>query len=558
MKGFALLSVMFSAAIMSFCGLAAEEKPVLRIGAISDDHLDPAREETHRRTRACFELFRKMNVDVVVDTGDIADRSLTSEHRAFRAMFDEIFAGTGCVPFFCIANHDYNYVPNTKPNDPANIESAWKALGMESANPSATVRGYRFVNVFQNEPDKDALDKKVAQAVAENTEGLPIFVVNHVPPMQTTAWTGHWSSRAVRDVLNKYPQVVALTGHNHASVRWSANIWQGEFTAVNLGAHAEYSNKIAGEAVVLDVFHDRIEVRRYEAVSGRQIGADDLWTIPLPLDPMHGPYRPEVRAKSCPVPELPTSATLTYVQSDGDVAGRLEFTAAQPRRAAYAYRMKFESKDGDGSWKELRTLDWRVEQVMDAPETCTCQFPQAMLDAGRRHRVMISPLNSLLVPGSGRTFEFDVPPGGLTELADPCVRIARRQYGSGRSGKEFAPDADGWFQSRGTTLIVLPVEFTAAIKDRKDATIVFDITSEQPKNPCTLSLGRFQRGKSAADMGLSPRIYTLPGDQVSQRYAWTIQPAGKSALDSEDELCLVIREGDAFRCRINSVKCYTR
>ena len=271
--------VLTSAAATAF-GLRAADagQPLLRIGAMSDDHLHPNRPATHRRTKACFELFRRLNVDIVVDTGDIADLSHVSELQCFRRYFDEAFAGTDCVPFFCIANHDYNSVPNTPKNDPRNIENAWRALGMGGPNQSAVVKGYRFVNVFQNEPRREAFAEAVGKAVAANEGNRPVFVVNHVPPMNTTAGTVHWSSQAVRDVMNQYPQVVALTGHNHASISWAGNVWQGEFTSVNLGAHAEYSNKIDGEAVVLEVFADRIDIRRYEAVSGREIGADDRWS----------------------------------------------------------------------------------------------------------------------------------------------------------------------------------------------------------------------------------------------------------------------------------------
>ncbi len=49
------------------------EQPLLRIGATTDDHLHPSRPKTHERAKACFALFRREQVDIVVDTGDIAD-----------------------------------------------------------------------------------------------------------------------------------------------------------------------------------------------------------------------------------------------------------------------------------------------------------------------------------------------------------------------------------------------------------------------------------------------------------------------------------------------------
>ena len=547
-----------AAAAVAFGLRAADaEKPILRIGATTDDHLHPKRPETHRRAKACFELFRKMNADIVVDTGDIADLSQLSELAFFRKCFDDAFAGTDCVPFFCIANHDYNYLPGTKKNDPKNFENASRALGMSSVNPTVVVKGYRFVNVHQCEPDREAFARAVAKAVAENEGNRPVFVVNHVPPMLTTTGTIHWSSQAVRDVLNRYPQVIALTGHIHTAINWAANIWQGEFTAINLGAHSEYSNQIDGEAVVLDVFADRIDVRRYEAVSGREIGADDRWSIPLPLDPKHGPYRTELRAKTCPVPALPADATVRFEQSASGESGRLVFPAAAPARSARGYRITLESQGADGKWGFLATLNWKAPQVMDEPKEWTCPLAPALLDGGRPHRVTIVPVNSHEVAGPERTFPFAVPANPMERLEDGLTQVARYQQTYEPGKGVFRSGADGWFRKTGGAVdIVLPKAFAAAIAARKTVTLVFDIASEQSGRPNTFSIGKFPAAGGSLELGLGSRIYTLAGSFEKHRYAWTI---GKGANPSpEDEYCLVIREGGDARFRINGIRCFVR
>ena len=551
--------VLSAGAVAAF-GLPAGEigKPLLRIGAMTDNHLHAKRPATHRRTKACFDLFRRMNADIVVDTGDIADLSHVTELEFFRACFDEAFAGTDCVPFFCIANHDYNYVPNTPKNDPKNIENAWRALKMDGPNPTAVVKGYQFVNVFQNEPRPGAFDEAVARAVAANTDNRPVFVVNHVPPMLTTTGTVHWSSQHIRDVLDKYPQVVALTGHIHTSIASMGNIWQGGFTAVNLGAHAEYSNRIDGEAVILDVFADRIDVRRYEAVSGREIGADDRWSIPLPLDPAHGPYRTAVRAKASSVPTLPAEATARFEQSPDGVAGRLVFTSAEPLGKAESYRIAFESQQADGGWRRLTTLNWSVPQVMDPPATLTCSVVPALLDGGRPHRAVITPVNCFDVMGPSRTFAFDVPANPMTALSDDQLRICRGQRSYKTDGKDaFDLPKDGWVKKEwGLLVFTLPKAFAAAIHGKKTVNLVIDVASEQPGNPNTFSIGKFPADGGEVQLSLGGRIYTLPGTESVHRYAWTLSQ-GKDP-DPGDEYFLVIREGDPSRYRINGVRCFVR
>lgn len=536
---------------------AADAKPLLIIGAMTDNHLHAKRPETHRRTKACFDLFRRENVDIVVDTGDIADLSDVGELAYCRKCFDDAFAGTACVPFFCIANHDYNYVPGTGMNDPKNIENAWRALGMDSANPSAVVNGYRFVNVFQQNPDPNAFAKAVAKAVAESPAGRPVFVVNHIPSALTTAETVHWSSQHVRDVLNKYPQVVVLTGHNHASIAKAANVWQGEFTAVNLGAHAEYSNKIDGEATVLSVYADRIDIRRYEAVSGREIGADDRWSIPLPLDPAHGPYRPEVRAKTCPVASLPADAKVRFEQNSHGNQGKLVFTAAEPRNTASHYRFVIESQQPDGDWKFLTTIDWSAPQVMDEPATHAAAVSPALLDAGRPHRVTITPLNSFDVAGASRTFTFAVPAQPMQLLPAEVTRIESFRKSEKRNAAALTPEPDGWVEKKSGQLVAsLPKSFTAAIAGKKAVSLVLDIASEQHDQPNTFTVARLPADGGKPDYySGGGRIYTLPGNIASCRYAWTFRTP-KPAPD--DEYALIIREGRTARFKINGVKAFWR
>ena len=535
---------------------AGREQPLLRIGAMTDNHLHAARPETHRKTRACFELFRRANVDIVVDTGDIADLSHVAELEYFRACFDELFAGTETVPFFLVANHDYNYLPNTKRNDPAVIARAVAALKMSTPNPCLAVKGYQFASYFQDEKI-EVLEQNIRDAVARTTDNRPVFVVTHVPPFGTTTDTEHWSSVGIRRVLDKYPQVVSLTGHIHTAITWAANIWQGTFTSINLGAHAQYSNPIDGEATILDVYADRIDVRRYEAVSGREICADDRWSIPLPLNPAQGPYRPEVRAKIRPVPEFPAGASVVFAADKAGLGGGLRFPAATPGYVR-RYRVRIDSRGDDGSWNFLCAQNWKPTQILDVPGLWTCPILGAMLDAGREHRAVITPANSLRCEGRPLEATFAVPKSPLKTLPDEVVRIESVRAGRSLSGAEVRPAADGWYALKGFSLALLPEGFSGQIAGRQGV-LVFDVGSDQKEVPNTLSLARIPSDpkvlgstRGGIDLGFGGRIYSEAGMMPTHRYAWRID--GRK-LTKGDRVALVVREGSAARFRFNSVRC---
>ena len=541
-----------AAAVAAAASAAAAERPLLRIGAMTDNHLHANRPETHRKTKACFDLFRREQVDIVVDTGDIADLSHVTELQFFRNCFDTAFAGTDTVPFFLVANHDYGYVPGRKRTDPEIIRGAADALKMADLNPCAVVKGYRFASYFQDEKI-EVLEENVRKAVAENEAGRPVFVVTHVPPFGTTTGTAHWSSRAIRNVLDKYPQVVHLSGHIHAAITWGANIWQGGFTAINLGAHAQYSNPIDGEATILDVYADRIDVRRYEAASGREIGADDRWSIPLPLDPMHGPYRPEVRAAKLACPAMPAELAASFSQSADGATASLSFRSALPPGKTLRYLVTLEARQDDGTWKFLTTVNWRVPQTLEEAPARTCSFVANLLEPGRRHRATIVPANSLERVGGAGTFEFDVPANPLRALPEELSRVVRIRKGQSPDGREVKPGADGWIGPETGFIALLPENLSVALKEHRTVTCVVDMGSEQGNAPCTLTLAKFAAGTAKLDMNVGSRIYTRPGTYGEHRYAWRMRTA---SLATGDRLCVFVREGDPARYRFNSVRFY--
>ena len=529
----------------------------LRIGAMSDNHLHAKRPETHRKTKACFDLFRRERVDVVMDTGDIADQSDMNELRFFRSCFDAAFVGTKTVPFFAIANHDTNYDPvhggnAPKFNDPETIAAAIAALKMSSPNPCMAVKGYQFVSIRQFEK-VEVLEANIRKAVAANVGNRPIFVMTHEPPFATTSWTIYWSSRQIRNVLNRYPQVVSLSGHIHDSIAWAANVWQGEFTAVNLGAHAQYSNPVDGEATILDVYDDRIDIRRYEAVSGREIGADDRWSIPLPLDPMKGPYRPAVRVASMTPPRMPSDLGLEFEPVGKGEKGALVFRSAEPRNATMRYRVAFESKADDGTWRFLAETNWRRPQELVERPSWRFEFPALMLDAGRRHRVTMTPVDSFGRDGAAGTAEFDAPANPLKPLTAEPFAFAGVTKGTKPGGEALTPAADGWYGPCMNVVAAFPDEALAAVRGRKWVYCVADVGSDQKSVPAVFSVGRFTKDANARSSNIGERVYTAGGLRASNRYVWRIRT---DALAEGDRAGIVVTWGDPGRFRFNSVRFY--
>ncbi len=73
-----------AAALSPALPLSAEtDRPLLRIGAITDTHIGKTKESCDRVKQA-YELFRSLSVDMIANVGDIADHHFPTGYVAYR------------------------------------------------------------------------------------------------------------------------------------------------------------------------------------------------------------------------------------------------------------------------------------------------------------------------------------------------------------------------------------------------------------------------------------------------------------------------------------------
>ena len=76
---------------------AADEKPLFRMGVMTDTHVGKTLESCSR-VKAALELFRTKGVDMVVNNGDIADHFYPSGYRALRQIYSSVFPDDAARP----------------------------------------------------------------------------------------------------------------------------------------------------------------------------------------------------------------------------------------------------------------------------------------------------------------------------------------------------------------------------------------------------------------------------------------------------------------------------
>ncbi len=301
--------------------------PLLRFGVVSDLHItDWTSTETFRRA---LRWFRDRGVDAVMVAGDLTDHGILPQLENIARSWKEIFPND-CAPdgrhvekLFLYGNHDFEglgyrdkwmdatFAVHGLSREEADklqltkigLAKAWERCFGEPYAPiwRKRVRGFSFVGGHSawNAPTGLA-DWFAANAAVLDTE-KPFFYFQHPHPKGTVYGPkapGCDDGSSTR-VLSAFPNAVAFSGHSHLPIVDDSAIWRGAFTSVATGSltygywpetpeKTERSRAAAvgweggvpfAQGLLVDVFGDRIEIRRRDFVCGEEFGTP--WLLPL-------------------------------------------------------------------------------------------------------------------------------------------------------------------------------------------------------------------------------------------------------------------------------------
>ena len=556
--------------------LWAAEPPLLKIGLMTDTHVGKTKESCSR-ARLAYEMFRDMGVDLIANVGDVADHHYPTGYVAYREMVAETFANVPAErrpkELFVYAWHDAAYYKD-HPRNAARKDSPEAFADMERLIGAANgpyaegeVKGFPYVVLPQfygtNGVDWERADKMLSAAVASHP-GKPVFVFAHQPPSGTTR-NGR-GIPAKRELLNRYPQAINITGHTHGSLRDERAIWQGEFTSVNIGCLQNWGGELPGVAptrkenygaVLAEVFADRIVFRRLDVRDRKEYSADAPWTVPWPFDSSTAPYRPSVRKSNMPVPAFANGASIK-VKPDADPFSALsvEFPPASVAARAFAYRVELQRGNPGGNstlpceWDTFARRDVFGDfhlRASERPTTVEQRFGAPYFDEGVEYRVVVVPRNSWGVEGNAIEKVFKAPrPERKGELAwesfDPMTDCP---FLLGLSGGTALQAKDGFFaHGQKDARLEFPEGVWTGAKGAHFR-FTLDMCTIQEKEPCwTIVLRNCTPLSNATAL-----ISTPAGDSGVQRYVMEFEKP-----DAAYSYSLLVRHGAGGRIRFEHVK----
>ena len=415
-------------------GELKKDAPVLKIGIVSDSQCYDVREDWGMSNLAdALKLLAEKKPEMLIMPGDLADLGdYPGAFTLYRELCREYFPDKEVLHIACAGNHDL-WTRERGANLEAPFKRFCEGLGLPVENPCHTiVKGYDFITLSENincnyTPELiDSLARELEIAAARDSK-KPIFVISHFPPRDTMSGSIGKSGRdSLRELFNKYPQVISISGHTHYPLEDERCIWQGEFTAftcstLSYGCVEErpfnscnsilpFGREVA-QALYMEVFADHVEIHRYNVTDRREIKPGKVWNFALPYDPANPEYSVSRRAEKRTAPVFSDDAGLVLRYDYGFVYA--VFDAAEHEDLVQFYRIEAARQDADGVYRVVKSADYVSDFYrLKANQSRRMFFklPHDMFIAGEKHRISIYAIESFGKISAPLTIERVIPP----------------------------------------------------------------------------------------------------------------------------------------------------
>ena len=527
--------------------LCTAAEPLLKIGVMSDTHINETRKSFYK-VEPALKLFKQKQVDVIVHMGDFAQVHCPPGYRLYRQIFNEIFSGRKPQEITVFDGHDVLGVKDKM--------QGFRVMQKELQTTNdlydkKIIRDHIFL-IYPYHADLQRQEREIAQAVKESN-GRPVFILDHVPPYDTTTDSRLWGNRKSRQFMDKFPQTIRLSGHSHGTL-WSKNsIWQGKFTTVNAGCLQYWQGMLTGnaperkspeEVMVIEVFKNKIIFRCFCISDGSEIRPDAPWTIPWPFDEKTAPYSIGSRLQKEPLPRFPSGAKITLKET-GTAGKEYLFTLpeAENIRDCFMYRTRL-FKDR----KLITVREFFSSFHKKKPDkSITLPFSAGYFEPGGRYTLSVTPVNFAGREGTALSLTLTTAQEQKTEelfsCSDPALPGCKAA--TGLAGGKKLTFKDGFFEHPGWNV---RLEFPQGIWKGPAKTkfrFILDLETHQADD-CQWSL---RMRNSTPARNANRRIFTPAGKSGVMRYVIDFEKK-----KNDREFFLWITDAPAGKFKIHGIK----
>ncbi len=362
--------------------------PVVRFVAASDSHI------TTFGDQGCIRIAKTLkaayayadadadykNLDAIVISGDITDRGALPAFTGFVAATDAVLRNnTQRLAILGRAHDTKTFGTDTRKN--------FEAITGQDADFHKVINGFHFIGISGNDDpeihytDKQIewLDKEIAKAVLDNP-AKPVFVFQHEHISNTVYGSSDfdgWGMTTFANVLEKYPQVVDISGHSHYPANDPRAIWQGTYTAINDGSLAYYEFTVDEErtyhpetldnmcqSLIVEVDADNcVRVRVLDANAGKIVAEYMFNNVASPLKLK---YSPAVRILSSVAPVFDNDAKLEVKNVLGSYRVTVPQATITGDNEVFLYRITVTDTNGNETYSAWKLSGYYLPEKPDS------------------------------------------------------------------------------------------------------------------------------------------------------------------------------------------------
>lgn len=405
---------------------ASREGVKARFFVGSDTHV--GRSGAQQKVANALDAFYQVDpqADGVLLVGDLTDGGAVSQYDTLMSTINASKLGQADKVYLAMGNHDYYSGGSTRFEEKTG-QKASEVLTFGNASSPVTVVKLDPNISGNNYTNNYTMLKEALETANAKDPTAPVILIGHHGVKDTAYVTNEWygsygqgTDKDMVDLMERYPQVIHISGHSHSTLEDARSICQDDgFTAIQdstIGAYFENeSGKVdpttgsastypedmeyASQALRIDVLENNtVKIYRMDLTEGKYMYEDEPWTF----SSTSLPYT-SGRAASSQAPSFAADAQVTVENVTGD-SMTVKFPAAAEASDAnvdmiHEYWITLTDEAGNETvrkvwsdyYKEIRKTDWSVKVKDLKGDTTYSVAVQAVTSFGAASQAVTAP-----------------------------------------------------------------------------------------------------------------------------------------------------------------------
>lgn len=307
----------------------------LKVGIISDSQIIPSDKKSDEwlkifshHLKNTLEILKGKKIQALIFAGDLTDSGTEYAYNEINEIINSVYKEEEKPIYnFIMGNHDYwlSYMENgkfsVKNGDTKEMQILFYNKLKEKPFSHKVINGYHFINWGSENGSMDDPNQNINWAetqiklALEDSKTKPIIVTTHFSAENTVYGSKGYSAKSLRNLFNKYQNIIHFSGHSHYSLIDERSIWQNEFTSIQTQSISyielekgfktgdiprdEYGSMyIAAKnymGLIMDLTDNCCQIQRISFEKGQLYG--EPWIIDIPINKNNFRYTLEKRVK---------------------------------------------------------------------------------------------------------------------------------------------------------------------------------------------------------------------------------------------------------------------